>query len=188
MAKKYIFAPNAFEVLVQFILGIRGMASDNSEAISTLSTDKAANTEVTAIKKDMTSVESSATANQSYIIGDYLIYNNQIYTVTSNIAKGARINPGQNCKKTSIGKEISAYNQSKARAKKIASTLCDLSNVSLGTNSSSVLEIRDSSGDSILDNESAVVNGFTETFSKEMMDVIIEQMGIIKYSLEQLLV
>ena len=52
--------------------------------------------------------EKTTTASKNYAVGDYLIYNNQLYKVTSAIASGATITVGTNVTATTIMAEIKA--------------------------------------------------------------------------------
>lgn len=58
----------------------------------------------------LATVEATATASQAYSVGDYLVYNGQLYSVTAAIASGETITPGTNVTATTAGAELSALN------------------------------------------------------------------------------
>ena len=55
---------------------------------------------------DFATVETSSTASKAYAIGDYLVFNGQLYKVTTAIAAEGTITPGTNVVATNVGKEI----------------------------------------------------------------------------------
>ena len=52
----------------------------------------------------------SSTASQAYAIGDYLVYNGQLYAVTAAIAIGETLTVGTNISSTTVGTELTALN------------------------------------------------------------------------------
>lgn len=63
--------------------------------------------EVPAIKGDIASIETSpATSNHS--VGEYIVYNSQLYKVTADISSGQSLVAGTNISATSAGSEIEA--------------------------------------------------------------------------------
>lgn len=58
----------------------------------------------------LATVEATATASQAYSVGDYLVYNGQLYSVTAAIASGETITPGTNVTATTAGAELKALN------------------------------------------------------------------------------
>lgn len=58
---------------------------------------------------DFATVEDSTTASKAYKVGEYLVYNNRLYRVTTAIASGGTINTGTggNVKQTTVGDELS---------------------------------------------------------------------------------
>lgn len=55
---------------------------------------------------DFASVEYTDTASKAYAVGDYLVYDNKFYKVTSAIAQGGTIVPDTNVVKTTVGDEV----------------------------------------------------------------------------------
>ena len=56
---------------------------------------------------DFATVEDSTTASKAYKVGEYLVYNNRLYRVTTAIASGGTITVGTNCVQTTVGDELS---------------------------------------------------------------------------------
>lgn len=61
-----------------------------------------------ALAADIATVETTSTASKAYAVGDYLIYNNQLYRVTSAIASGGTLTVGTNISATSAGGELTS--------------------------------------------------------------------------------
>ncbi len=59
---------------------------------------------------DLATVEASETASKSYSVGEYLVYNNILYKVTSAITQNGTITPGTNCTATTAGSALSTLN------------------------------------------------------------------------------
>ena len=57
---------------------------------------------------DLATVESTATASKAYAVKNYLVYNGQLYKVTSAIASGGTITPGTNVTAVKITDEMGA--------------------------------------------------------------------------------
>ena len=53
---------------------------------------------------------SSSPTTQPFSIGDYLVYNDQLYKVTANIASGGTLTPGTNISSTSTGAQLTSLN------------------------------------------------------------------------------
>lgn len=51
-------------------------------------------------------IESSSTASKAYSVGDYLVYDGDLYKVTTAIASGGTITPNTNVEQTTVGAEI----------------------------------------------------------------------------------
>ena len=57
---------------------------------------------------------SSSPTTQAFSTGDYLVYNDQLYKVTANIANGGTLTPGTNISSTSTGAQLTSLNDSLA--------------------------------------------------------------------------
>lgn len=55
---------------------------------------------------DFATVEDSTTASKAYKVGEYLVYNNRLYRVTTAIASGGTITVGTNVVQTDVGAEM----------------------------------------------------------------------------------
>lgn len=55
---------------------------------------------------------SSSPTTQAFSAGDFLVYNDQLYKVTANIANGGTLTPGTNITSTSVGTQLDALNDS----------------------------------------------------------------------------
>ena len=55
---------------------------------------------------------SSSPTTQAFSTGDYLVYNDQLYKVTANIANGGTLTPGTNISSTSTGVQLTSLNDS----------------------------------------------------------------------------
>lgn len=56
---------------------------------------------------DFATVEDTTTASKAYKVGEYLVYNNRLYRVTTAIASGGTISIGTNVVQTTVGDELS---------------------------------------------------------------------------------
>ena len=56
-------------------------------------------------------IETSSTASQAYAVGDYLVYNGQLYVVTAAISSGQTLTVGTNISATTVGSELTALNK-----------------------------------------------------------------------------
>lgn len=61
-----------------------------------------------ALAADIATVETTSTASKAYSVGEYLVYNNQLYKVTSAIASGGTLTVGTNISATSAGGELTS--------------------------------------------------------------------------------
>ena len=78
---------------------ITGTLSDQTDLNTALAAkDNASN---------IATIEATSSASQAYAVGDYLVYNGQLYSVTAAIASGETITPGTNVSATSAGAELS---------------------------------------------------------------------------------
>lgn len=59
---------------------------------------------------NLATIEATSTASQAYAIGDYLVYNGQLYAVTAAIALGETLTVGTNISSTTVGTELTALN------------------------------------------------------------------------------
>lgn len=75
-----------------------------------LNSIKEHNDEFEKVHENVAPVESSSTASQAYSIGDYLVYNSQLYQATAAIASGDTLTVGTNIATTSVGDELSELN------------------------------------------------------------------------------
>jgi len=64
---------------------------------------------------DIATVSASPTT-QNFTAGEYLINNDQLYKVTSNISSGGTITPGTNVSSTSVGAQLTSLNDSLVKA------------------------------------------------------------------------
>lgn len=71
---------------------------------------KTLNGEVEDIHSNVATIEDSSTASKAYAVGEFLVYNSQLYKVTAAIASGDTLTVGTNIASTSIGDEITALN------------------------------------------------------------------------------
>ena len=79
---------------------ITGTLSDQTDLNTALAAkDNASN---------IATIEATSSASQAYAVGDYLVYNGQLYSVTAAIASGETITPGTNVSATNAGAELSA--------------------------------------------------------------------------------
>lgn len=76
---------------------------------------------------DFASVEYTNTASKAYAIGDYLVYNNKFYKVTSAIAQGGTITVGTNVVQTNVGDELDDLNSNKADKNVSGTGYCKMS-------------------------------------------------------------
>lgn len=53
---------------------------------------------------------SSSPTTQAFSTGDFLVYNDQLYKVTANIANGGTLTPGTNTSSTSVGEQLASIN------------------------------------------------------------------------------
>ena len=79
--------------------GITGALTDQTDLASAL--------DAKADKTMLAPVESTSTASQNYAVGDYLVYNGILYSVTAAISVGESLTPGTNISATSAGAELS---------------------------------------------------------------------------------
>lgn len=92
--------------------GLAKIAGDTSQSLSSnivgTYTDQAkfAIQIMLGINSMLAPVETDATANQTYSIGDMFSYNGKLYKATAIIASGATITPNTNCVETTISNEI----------------------------------------------------------------------------------
>lgn len=61
---------------------------------------------------NIATVESSNVASKNYVVGELLVLNGILYTVTSAIATGGTITPDSNCTSTNVGSEIKTVKES----------------------------------------------------------------------------
>lgn len=78
--------------------GITGALTDQTDLASAL--------DAKADKTMLAPVESTSTASQNYAVGDYLVYNGILYSVTAAISVGESLTPGTNISATSAGAEL----------------------------------------------------------------------------------
>ena len=79
---------------------------------------------------DIATVSASPTT-QNFTAGEYLINNDQLYKVTSNISSGGTITPGTNVSSTSVGAQLKSLNDSLAG---IGAFYYDSANTSVSAN------------------------------------------------------
>ena len=65
-----------------------------------------------ALAADIATVETTSTASKAYSVGEYLVYNNQLYKVISAIASGGTLTVGTNISATSAGGELTSIKES----------------------------------------------------------------------------
>lgn len=71
--------------------------------------------------------EASATASQAYAVGEYFIYNNELYRATADIAQGATITPNANCTVATVGEELKSLKTSVSSGKAlVAAAVTDM--------------------------------------------------------------
>ena len=58
------------------------------------------------IHQNLAPIELTSTATKAYAVGEFLVYDNLLYRVTSAIALGGTITPGTNCVTDKVGNEI----------------------------------------------------------------------------------
>ena len=79
---------------------ITGTLSDQTDLNTALAAkDNASN---------IATIEATSSASQAYAVGDYLVYNGQLYSVTAAIESGETITPGTNVTAVSVGDELSS--------------------------------------------------------------------------------
>ena len=79
---------------------ITGTLSDQTDLNTALAAkDNASN---------IATIEATSSASQAYAVGDYLVYNGQLYSVTAAISVGETLTPGTNISATNAGAELSA--------------------------------------------------------------------------------
>ena len=83
--------------------GITGALTDQTDLASAL--------DAKADKTMLAPVESTSTASQNYAVGDYLVYNGILYSVTAAISVGESLTPGTNISATSAGAELTTLNK-----------------------------------------------------------------------------
>ena len=62
--------------------------------------------ECDALEAGFASVQTTSVATRAYAKGSYLVYNGNLYKVTTAIASGGTITPGTNCSRTNVGNEL----------------------------------------------------------------------------------
>lgn len=84
----------------------------NSGITSALVTKIGANeTAIGQTRQMIAGVESSSTASKAYSVGEYFVYNNNLYRVTASIASGGTIAPNTNCVEVTLGGELESLKQ-----------------------------------------------------------------------------
>lgn len=64
------------------------------------------NNELDGIRDDIATIETSSTSAHSYVVRQYLVYNNQLYKVIAAIAVGDTLSVGTNIQSTTIANEL----------------------------------------------------------------------------------
>lgn len=61
---------------------------------------------ISGVLGEFATIESSSTASKAYSVGDYLVYDGNLYKVMTAIASGGTITPNTNVEQTTVGAEI----------------------------------------------------------------------------------
>lgn len=74
-----------------------------------------------ALAADIATVETTSTASKAYSVGEYLVYNNQLYRVTASIASGGTLTVGTNISATSAGGELTSIKDALSKLSPVGS-------------------------------------------------------------------